>query len=57
MDLEHTVGLRPDGFVWLPDRRAAAAQHLKLLPGRIYIHPSGYKRVEEHSLALPRQPL
>ncbi|HUF35691.1 MAG TPA: hypothetical protein VMN37_07055 [Gemmatimonadales bacterium] len=24
MDLERTVGLRPDGSVWLPDRRAAA---------------------------------
>jgi hypothetical protein len=28
MDLEHTVGLRPDGSVWLPDRRAAAGSIL-----------------------------
>src|SRR5918996_845884 len=30
MDLEHTVGLRPDGSVWLPDRRAAGSILLKL---------------------------
>ena len=28
MDLERTVGLRPDGSVWLPDRRAAAGSIL-----------------------------
>ena len=28
MDLLHTVGLRPDGSVWLPDRRAAAGSIL-----------------------------
>src|ERR687897_851528 len=28
MDLRHTVGLRPDGSVWLPDRRAAAGSIL-----------------------------
>jgi hypothetical protein len=28
MDLERTVGLRPDGSVWLPDRRAAVGSIL-----------------------------
>src|SRR5918996_3482358 len=28
MDLQHHVGLRPDGSVWLPDRRAAAGSIL-----------------------------
>jgi hypothetical protein len=28
MDLQHHVGLRPDGTVWLPDRRAAAGSIL-----------------------------
>ena len=28
MDLERTVGLRPDGTVWLPDRRAAVGSIL-----------------------------
>src|ERR687898_1098405 len=28
MDLTHTVGLRPDGSVWLPDPRAAAGSIL-----------------------------
>src|SRR5512145_2631714 len=28
MDLQHHVGLRPDGTVWLPDRRTAAGSIL-----------------------------
>ena len=28
MDLQHHVGLNPDGTVWLPDRRAAAGSIL-----------------------------
>jgi hypothetical protein len=40
MDLERTVGLRPDGTVWLPDRKAAAGSILlKLAAMGIEIPP------------------
>ena len=40
------IDIHRQAITWTKDGQP---QHLKLLPGRIYIHPSGYKvRMEKH---------
>ena len=43
------IDIHRQDITWIKD---GETQHLKLLPGRIYIHPSGYKvRMEKHHAA------
>src|SRR5688500_9571531 len=43
------IDIHRQDITWMKD---GERQHLKLLPGRIYIHPSGYKiRMEKHHAA------
>ena len=43
------IDIHRQDITWIKD---GEPQHLKLLPGRIYIHPSGYKvRMEKHHAA------
>ncbi len=52
MDLEHTVGLRPDGSVWLPDRHTATGSILlKLAAMGIEIPPETAGEAEVFHLA------